>query len=347
MDESARFAGLRLLLVEDNELNQTIASGLLEAGGVAVDVAPDGAVALDMLDASANGFYAAVLMDMQMPVMDGLAATRALRRNPRFAKLPVIAMTANAMQHDRDACLAAGMNDHVAKPIEEAVLWATLGRHVGAPAPRPSPLADKGAADDADVLPELGGVDMAAGLRRCLGNRQRYRLLLQQFAQTQRGVPDAVVAALGQGDAAGAERAAHTLRGLAATIGAPQLEQHAQAVETLIRQGQSQAVLQLPLAALRVTLGELVAQIDAAMAPSAAAPLDPSRVASLQAACRRLMALLRAGDTDAVLAFERFAALAGPAAPRRMQALAAAVQAPDHATAVRLLGELAGELFPD
>ncbi|WCM87696.1 response regulator [Acidovorax sp. NCPPB 3576] len=125
----AALAGLRVLLVDDNELNRLVAAGLLESGGLHVDTANDGAEALRRLDEAPDGtHYDAVLMDMQMPVMDGLTATRALRQDPRFAHLPVIAMTANAARQDIERTKAAGMNDHLSKPVLEERLWATLSR---------------------------------------------------------------------------------------------------------------------------------------------------------------------------------------------------------------------------
>ena len=122
------FSGRRILLVEDNELNQEVAVSLLEGFQVAIDVAENGAAALDRL---AQADYDLVLMDMQMPVMDGIAATQAIRGQSRFARLPIVAMTANAMATDRERCLAAGMNDHLAKPIDPEALTATLQRWLG------------------------------------------------------------------------------------------------------------------------------------------------------------------------------------------------------------------------
>jgi len=122
-DVQAGLVGKRILLVEDNELNQELAVFLLSEFKVVVDVAANGAVALDKL---ARADYDLVLMDMQMPVMDGLEATQEIRKQPRFAQLPVIAMTANAMTAERDRCLAVGMNDHIAKPIDPDGLYAML-----------------------------------------------------------------------------------------------------------------------------------------------------------------------------------------------------------------------------
>ncbi|ADX48069.1 multi-sensor hybrid histidine kinase [Paracidovorax avenae ATCC 19860] len=183
----AALAGRRVLLVDDNELNRLVATGLLEAGGLQVDTANDGAQALERLARAPDGTYDAVLMDMQMPVMDGLTATRRLRDDPRFAALPVIAMTANAAALDVERARAAGMDDHLPKPVLELPLWTMLARWIapsgarGAPpAPAHTPTSDTGAAGpglqevrslpafDAAPLEDLAGLlssDHLAALR--------------------------------------------------------------------------------------------------------------------------------------------------------------------------------------
>jgi two-component system sensor histidine kinase/response regulator len=123
--EIARTRGTRVLLVEDNEINQEVAIGLLEDAAIQVDLAENGEIAVRMAQ---ENDYDAVLMDMQMPVMDGIAATRAIRSDPRFTSLPIIAMTANAMDADREKCLEAGMNDHIGKPIDPDQLFSVLLR---------------------------------------------------------------------------------------------------------------------------------------------------------------------------------------------------------------------------
>ncbi len=150
------FPGTRALLAEDNEANQMVAVELLSRLGIDLDIAPDGRRAVEMARAN-PGRYAAILMDMQMPVMDGLEATRVLRADPSFSQIPIIAMTANAMKHELDACLAAGMNDHVIKPIDRAALLATLTRWLPA---SPEPAA--GALEAPDTI-EHGGRHGADG----------------------------------------------------------------------------------------------------------------------------------------------------------------------------------------
>ncbi|HEX5804213.1 MAG TPA: response regulator, partial [Azospira sp.] len=188
LPELAALAGARILLVEDNELNQEVASELLKGEGFVVELAEHGGVALAMLAAAD---YDLVLMDMQMPVMDGLAATRAIRADPRLAELPVVAMTANAMAGDREKCLAAGMNDHVAKPIEPRELWTALCRWIrprpglGVAAVSATPAGECNECDGADerelpaALQAIAGLDVGNGLRRVLGKTRSYLAILR------------------------------------------------------------------------------------------------------------------------------------------------------------------------
>jgi len=178
--ELAAIAGARLLLVEDNEMNQEVAAELLRDVGCQVAVAANGQEAVDMVHANP---YDLVLMDMQMPVMDGLTATREIRSDPRFTDLPIVAMTANVMAQDREKCLAAGMVDFIAKPIEPDDLWRALVRWIP---PHPGHGANTSAAPAQGTaspeLPAIPGLDMAGGLRRVLGKAALYRTLLDKFA---------------------------------------------------------------------------------------------------------------------------------------------------------------------
>ncbi|MGE5259801.1 MAG: response regulator [Actinomycetota bacterium] len=233
-----RLRGARVLLVEDNEINQEVAVGQLEDAEVFVDCAENGEVALRMI---ADNDYDVVLMDMQMPVMDGIEATRILRSNPRYADLPIVAMTANAMASDRELCLAAGMNDHIAKPIDPDQLFGVLLRWIhrpeqdevaprtdGAHAPKPARAASG---------PELAipGIDARAGLKRIGSNRRRYESLLRKFADQQESVVGDIKVALAMGDPGTAERAAHSLKGAAATLGAELVSEAAATAEKAIR----------------------------------------------------------------------------------------------------------------
>ena len=238
----AEIRGASVLLVEDNELNQMVAVELLQDAGFAVDVAENGQAAIDRIERKA---YDVVLMDMQMPVMDGETATRTLRSNPRHAHLPIVAMTANAMEADRQRCFAAGMNDHVAKPIEPAALWAALKRWIkprrglgtmrafGVPPAAPS-VALSG---PRQTLPVAAGLNVDLGLQRALGKPALYAQMLRRFVQGQSAAIAELERALAAHDVALAERLAHTLRSVAANIGAEAVATHAHTIEQALRSG--------------------------------------------------------------------------------------------------------------
>ncbi|HJV70813.1 hybrid sensor histidine kinase/response regulator [Ideonella sp.] len=229
----AELGGARILLVEDNAINRELAFDLLSEAGVAVSVAQDGQEALDVL---AQQSFDGVLMDCQMPVMDGYTATRLLRQQPQWKNLPVIAMTANAMVGDRDKVLAAGMNDHIAKPIRVDEFFATIARWVR-PAVRhvaESPAAAS-AQPPADSLAGLPGVDFQAGLDGLQGNRTLYGRLLRMFRDSEGDFPARFSAALAAGDGAGAQRLAHDLKGLAGALGMSEIQQAATALEAACR----------------------------------------------------------------------------------------------------------------
>jgi signal transduction histidine kinase/DNA-binding response OmpR family regulator len=220
----ASLAGARILLVEDNAINQELACGLLERAGIVVTIAADGREALAALDSAE---FDAVLMDCQMPVMDGYEATRALRQRPALKDLPVIAMTANAMAGDREKVLAAGMNDHVAKPFRVDDLFATLTHWVRPASAPPAALA----------LPRAAGLDVAAGLAAVDGNEALYRRLLGMFSRREADFEARMRAACAQGDLATALRSAHDLKSVAGTLGMPELQQAAAALEAACGRG--------------------------------------------------------------------------------------------------------------
>ncbi len=237
---------VRALLAEDNEANQMVATELLSRLGVELDIAENGRVAVEMVQA-APGRYAAILMDMQMPEMDGIAATRALRADPALRDLPIIAMTANAMKADLDACLAAGMNDHVTKPIDRKALLQTLKkwlpartRSVAEATPSASgPGAPVAAALPTEGEPLLEGIDVAGALERLGLEFDSLKRMLVRFRDGQEPTLDALRAAVAAGDAAGAARHAHAIAGAAGNLGADSLRASAKAMEHAGREGRS------------------------------------------------------------------------------------------------------------
>jgi signal transduction histidine kinase/HPt (histidine-containing phosphotransfer) domain-containing protein len=230
-----RLRGARVLLAEDNPINQQVAMELLQAAGAAVDVASNGQEAVDAVRARP---YDAVLMDLQMPVMDGLQAARAIRATPRMQGLPIIAMTASVMAGDRDRCLDAGMNDHISKPINVDQLMDAMARWLpergGATAAPPASAAPR-AAEAAGLPPALDGFDIDDGVRRVGGDRGLYRRLLLQFLDHSAGAAAHIRAALAAGDRAQARAEAHTLKGVAGTLSARELYAAAAALESTLR----------------------------------------------------------------------------------------------------------------
>jgi len=301
--ELSRLRGARVLLVEDNELNREVALGLLSDADLSIDVAENGQVAVQM---TATEKYDLVLMDMQMPVMDGIAATRAIRSNAELRTLPIIAMTANVMAHDIEQCVEAGMNDHVAKPIDPDALFAALLRWIkprnaeslsqkhAPPVPsQPAPPT----ASDFDPL-EILGIDTKSALRRTGGNRKRYESLLRRFAEPSTGAVEEIRAALAAGDTATAARAAHSLKGAAANLGAGALAEVAARAETAVTTGQG---VDEVLHALAVSFEAVARAINSALpaeqfADVAAAPAD---LATVVEPLTRLKVLLKNDDGEA------------------------------------------------
>jgi CheY-like chemotaxis protein/HPt (histidine-containing phosphotransfer) domain-containing protein len=234
-----RFAdikGSKILLVEDNEINQQVAQEILQQAGFEVDIAANGLQALEALE---KDEYDIVLMDVQMPVMDGYEATRQIRSNLCLANLPIIAMTAHSMSGDREKSLNAGMNDHVTKPIDPAEVLAALVKWIK-PCSRSTSGTDKykSEVDNADDLPWPGipGIALADGLTRVGGNRKLYKKLLGQFRASNIDTVGNIQAALSNGDDKSAARLAHTVKGVAANLGADHLEAVGAELETALKQ---------------------------------------------------------------------------------------------------------------
>ncbi|MBF0255481.1 MAG: response regulator [Gammaproteobacteria bacterium] len=311
----SRLAGARLLLVEDNLMNQELAQELLSQAGATLVLAQNGQEALDILQQ--DQAFDGVLMDCQMPVMDGYAATRAIRLQARFSKLPIIAMTANAMAGDKERVLAAGMNDHIAKPLNLNQMFATLSHWIRPAHPAPviaQDLAEADEAPDQPALPELAGVDRQLGLAICGQSARLYRRMLLRFLHSEADFAQRFASALQGNDLSSAERAAHTLKGLAGNLGATALQQAAQALEAACRTGeigqcqQMLAPVQDQLAPLLQGLEAWSSQAPAPKTEEPASPLDQARLGEL---LDELQALLEEEDTRASDLLEQLQALPG------------------------------------
>ena len=298
----AHVVGARILLVEDNEINQQVAQEILENAGALVTIASNGREGLDILRARPD-YFDAVLMDIQMPVMDGHQATREIRKDARFDKLPVLAMTASVMLSDQEEARAAGMDDHIAKPIDVKELFEVLGRWVKVPeqrraAPATAQTANGGAEDG---LPDLPGIDTHTGLARVAGNRTLYRSILLKFRTSQADVADAVQAALEQGDQKTAQRLAHTLKGVAGSIGADELQETARLLDEAIKTDPANAgalldPLRRALAPVMDALDTLHSSTQKSVASASDEPFDAD---ALQQRLIRLRSLLADDDADA------------------------------------------------
>ncbi|KQV81188.1 hypothetical protein ASC87_09670 [Rhizobacter sp. Root1221] len=224
----SQLRGARVLLVEDNPFNREVAVDMLDKAGIAVTIAVNGQEALDWLG---RARFDGVLMDCQMPVLDGYAATRALRKVPELRELPVIAMTANAMAGDREKVIEAGMNDHIAKPVNFERMFATLARWL-----QPAPGAEVRGEIAASSL-AAHRFDANAGLRNVGGNEALFRRLLAMFMEREGDFFQRFGAAQAAGDMVAATREAHDLKNEAKTLGMPALCEAATALEQGCRLG--------------------------------------------------------------------------------------------------------------
>ena len=266
-ENHASIRGAKVLLVEDNELNQEVASEILVQAGCAVSLAADGGEAVKKVQETD---YDLVLMDVQMPVMDGLAATREIRKLSRLAALPIIAMTANAMKEDRDRCLAAGMNAYITKPIDPDALFATMHMYYSSTDmdcfSSPPPVAAPFGAGEISRIP---GIDTEGGLRRVVGNKSLYMDLLKRYAEGQRDAGAKIQEALGGGDFPLAERLAHTLKGVSGNIGAAEVQAVAGELEAAIATKRPEPVIDEILGRLSPIVAAAIDRIDSALAEAA------------------------------------------------------------------------------
>jgi two-component system sensor histidine kinase/response regulator len=338
--------GTRALVVEDNEINRQVALELLGGAGIEADVAENGELAVHRVQQTS---YDIVLMDVQMPVMDGLEATRRIRALPGYGRLPILAMTANAMAGDRERALEAGMNDYVTKPIDPDKLFDAVRRWLPdrvapvaseparVPGAAPTPLAP------GDSLTAIAGLDVADGLRRVMGNREAYTRLLRGFVSDQARVPAEIRAALAGNRPADAERAAHTLNGLAGTIGAAGVNRQARDVERAIRSAAPPKDVETLLAVLQPALDALVADLirslPAEKRPVQAAAADASVV---QATVEHLDRLLSEDDMASLEMFESAEAMLSAAFGERAEEIRAHIKSYRFEEALRELRAATG-----
>lgn len=339
-----RLRGARVLVVDDNRINREIAVELLRNVGLEPEEVGDGAMAVDRAIAEP---FDLVLVDLQMPGLDGLMVTERVRRMKSAEALPIVAMTASVTAEDRARCLAAGMNDHMAKPFEPEHLWAMLLRWIPPRAETTPVGAEPSTGPGVTVaavaaFPRLRGLDIASGLRRVLGNEALYRRLLSEFLVGQAEVLDRLQVAMRERDLVVAGRLGHTLAGVAGGIGAVEVSEAAAAVEHEVRRGGEPREVQAAVEQVRLRLAPLLADLDVFLssteAPNASA--FTARVWSDEEARVQLDAfdaLLAMSDPEARDWLVRHGGLLDRFGPDASAAIRAAVEKYDLATAASRL----------
>jgi two-component system sensor histidine kinase/response regulator len=274
----SRIRGARLLLAEDNEINRQVAQEILEGFGIEITTAENGEEAIALLAAEE---FDAVLMDMQMPVMDGVTATKLIRKNPKFSGLPIIALTANVMVSQQNEFIEAGITDYIGKPIDPYRMVTTLAKWVNpkrtaAETPagqletkpeseaQTAPESNSVPETKSESMPELPGINVAESVRRMGGNVALYCKLLDKFRVNERNFAGTLRETLAEGDHVSAERFAHTLRGTAGTLGAKNLQELAAMLESCIHNAEFGEVDNL-LDRAEHELAAFIASIDSAL----------------------------------------------------------------------------------
>jgi signal transduction histidine kinase/HPt (histidine-containing phosphotransfer) domain-containing protein len=332
------YRNARVLVVDDQALNREIVFELLATVGIVPQLAENGREALNMLAAAGAQAFDLVLMDIQMPVLDGLAATRAIRALPGFATLPIIAMTAHTMVHEKQDYLDRGMNDHLGKPFSLPAFFALLARWLPRP---PDPVAAPRTPADEDALAAIAGLDRDAALQRFAGNRERYRYWLEEFVVQAPAFATGVDRLLADGAREAARQAVHAFRGRVGMLGMGGIDRLAAALEQAISADQASEGVRRQLAqaidgmceALRASLPPSRAQAAAAAAPDEAPAAAPPSIAAL-------LQLLEAADGNSAAAIAGcLAEFADSRWEARLQAALSAVQEFDFEAAREWLAE--------
>lgn len=256
--------GARILLVEDNEINQEVAGDILKSLGLDVEVANNGLEALEKI--RANEFFDIILMDMQMPVMDGLEATREIRALPNGTSIPILALTANAFDEDRKRCEEAGMNGFVSKPIDPVKLETALAVWISASKDTETAVTDPVKQNQPSLPTTIIHVNQESGLMMCSGKKELYYRMLEKFSAQNPNISESILDALDEGDHEKAERLIHTLKGLSGTFGLEQVQQLSLNLESKIREHSTREIINNEIAKLQEELVLTIAEIKQILA---------------------------------------------------------------------------------
>lgn len=348
--------GARILLVEDNEINQQVATELLTGAGADVEIASNGRVAVEKVKKQGSDgrpAYDIVLMDIQMPEMDGYEATTLIRADGRFDELPVIAMTAHAMLEERQRCREAGMIDHITKPIDPQAMFETISHWYKPSASTQSvPIESVRPATIGIEIPNIPGVDVADGLARVADNGELYLSLLRKFVHNHSEIASAVEDALNRGERDLAERLAHTAKGVAGNIGAGRVMGMAAQLERSVRSKDSPGRTREILQQFATAMDEVVCSIGSALetntgaSNTGSAELLDRDVAG--AVIAKLSRYLQSSDTESVYYFESVRdSLRGAFSGDELSQLGQCIDGYDFKQASKTLGALAARLHAD
>lgn len=334
-----RLAGTCVLLAEDNEVNQDVTVGLLAEVGIVADVAPTGAKAIEMLE---RYRYPLILMDMQMPELDGLEATRRIKSRPEWKNIPIIALTANAMQQDEERCLAAGMDGYIPKPIDPIRLWATLVEWITPKKTRGSPATGKNKKSEVPAGAEIPGLDIETGLAHVNGNRALLERVLDKFVMSGETSAREIREAMANNDIVSAKLHLHSIKGTAGTIGATSLLGSVEALESILRKNRPGEGLS---AALEVFYREMAFLRDSIIAAGTdkregvtkEGAADNSPIEDIAGICGNLRALLAENDADVPSVLDSNRQLLSRAFPQSFRKLENAVNSYDYDAAYRIL----------
>lgn len=305
-----KLAGANILLVEDNAINQELALELLSNAGIHASVANNGQEAVNLIK---QQNFDGVLMDIQMPIMDGYAATRLIRQLMTDKKLPIIAMTANVMTRDIEQTQLAGMNDHISKPINVAEMFYTMAKWITPtnPASQNTARPLQTHTQPAQQLHQIVGIDSAAGLAITQGNENLYRRLLIKFLNSEQDFILKFQQAQASQDAVAATRMAHTLKGVAGNIGAHTIQKAAQALELACDDRLDMKQIEKSLREVEASLVPVLKSLQQFQSALELTPTDTEKAhpETLRPWYEKLLKLLMEDDADAVDTLDKILSL--------------------------------------